>query len=55
MEIYQAGSPQLKLRRGVTNVMAHRPGIKLLAGLADASTNGVATYAYRCRAWLFKT
>jgi len=33
----------------VTNVMAHGPGIKLLHGLAEASTNGDTTYAYRCR------
>jgi hypothetical protein len=39
----------------VTNVIAHGPGIKLLDGLAEASTNGAATYAYRCRTLLFKT
>jgi len=33
----------------VTNVIAHRPGIKLLYGLALASTIGVATYTYHCR------
>src|SRR5467141_978552 len=33
----------------VTNVIGHGPGIKLLNGLAEASTNGDATYAYRCR------
>jgi len=34
----------------VTNVMAHRPGIKLVNGLAEASTNGDTIYTYRCRA-----
>jgi len=49
MALYQAGSSQHKPRLRVTNVMAHGPGIKLLNGLAEASTNGVAIYAYRCR------
>jgi len=39
----------------VTNVIAHGPGIKLLDGLAEASTNGETTYAYRCRPRLFST
>src|SRR5437870_4262553 len=30
-------------------VIAHGPGIKLLYGLAEASTTGDTTYAYRCR------
>jgi len=34
---------------GVTNVTGHGPGIKLLNGLAEASTNGLTTYAYRYR------
>jgi len=50
MEISQAGSSQHKQRLRVTNVIAHGPGIKLLDGLAQASTNGDTTYAYRCRA-----
>ncbi len=33
----------------ITNVMAHGPGIKLMNGLAEASTNGNTIYAYRCR------
>src|SRR5213593_3061864 len=49
MEISQAGSSQRKQRLRVTNVMAHGPGIKLLDGLAEASTMGTTTYAYRCR------
>jgi len=49
MEISQAGSSQRKQRLRVTNVMAHGPGIKLLDGLAEASTIGETTYAYRCR------
>jgi len=48
-EISQAGSSQRKHRLRVTNVIGHGPGIKLLNGLAEASTNGFATYAYRCR------
>src|SRR2546422_6570160 len=48
-EISQAGSSQHKQRLRVTNVMAHGPGIKLLDGLAEASTNGDTIYAYRCR------
>jgi hypothetical protein len=39
----------------VTNVIAHGPGIKLLDGLAEASTNGETTYAYRCRPRFFST
>jgi hypothetical protein len=39
----------------VTNVIAHGPGIKLLDGLAEASTNGKTTYAYRCRPRFFNT
>lgn len=50
MEISQAGSSQRKLPLRVTNVIGHDPGIKLLNGLAEASTNGDAIYAYRCRA-----
>src|SRR6266850_1545219 len=38
----------------VTNVIGHGPGIKLLNGLAEASTNGDATYAYRCRVPLLR-
>src|SRR5207249_2504167 len=49
MEIYQAGSSQHNQRLRVTNVIAHGPGIKLLYGLAEASTTGDTTYAYRCR------
>src|SRR3989454_12377330 len=49
MKISQAGSSQHKDRLRVTNVIGHGPGIKLLNGLAEASTNGDATYAYRCR------
>ena len=49
MEIYQAGSSQHNQRLRVTNVIAHGPGIKLLYGLAEASTNGDTIYAYRCR------
>jgi hypothetical protein len=30
--------------------MAHGPGIKLVNGLAEASTNGDTIYTYRCRA-----
>src|SRR5439155_17646962 len=48
-EISQAGSSQHKPRLRVTNVIAHGPGIKLLYGLAEASTTGDTTYAYRCR------
>src|SRR5439155_1831155 len=48
-EISQAGSSQHKPRLCVTNVIAHGPGIKLLYGLAEASTTGDTTYAYRCR------
>jgi len=33
----------------VTNVIGHGPGIKLLDGLAEASTNGDTIYPYRCR------
>jgi hypothetical protein len=56
MEISQAGSSQQKnMLLRVTNVIAHGPGIKLLNGLAEASTNGETTYAYRCRALLFRT
>src|SRR6266516_4915186 len=33
----------------VTHDMAHGPGIKLMNGLAEASTNGNTIYAYRCR------
>jgi hypothetical protein len=33
----------------VTNVIEHGPGIKLLTGLAEASTNGDTTYVYNCR------
>ena len=40
LEISQAGSSQRKQRLRVTNVMAHGPGIKLLDGLAEASTIG---------------
>jgi hypothetical protein len=54
MEISQAGSSQPQQQLRVTNVMAHGPGIKLLHGLAETSTNGVTTYPYRCRA-LFST
>ena len=50
MEISQAGSSQHKQPLRVTNVIGHRPGIKLLNGLAGASTNGDTTYTYRCRA-----
>jgi len=39
----------------VTNVIAHEPGIKLLDGLAEASTNGETTYAYRCRPQFLST
>src|SRR5207249_4970318 len=49
MEISQAGSSQHKQRLRVTNVIGHGPGIKLLNGLAAASTNGDAIYTYRCR------
>ncbi len=55
MEIYQAGSSQHNQRLRVTNVIAHGPGIKLLYGLAEASTNGDTTYAYRCRVHSFRT
>src|SRR5439155_5990573 len=48
MEISQAGSSQHKQRLRVTNVIGHGPGIKLLNGLAAASTNGDAIYTYRC-------
>jgi len=40
LEISQAGSSQRKQRLRVTSVMAHGPGIKLLDGLAEASTIG---------------
>jgi hypothetical protein len=50
MEIFQAGSSQHKKRLRVTNVMAHGPGIKLVNGLAEASTIGDTIYTYRCRA-----
>src|SRR5207247_2304176 len=33
----------------VTNVLAHGPGIKLMNGLAEASTNGNTIYASRRR------
>src|SRR6266516_4132731 len=49
IEISQAGSSQRKQRLRVTNVRAHGPGIKLLDGLAEASTMGITIYAYRCR------
>jgi hypothetical protein len=49
MELYQAGSSQHKQPLRVTNVMAHGPGIKLLDGLAEVSTNGCTIYTYRCR------
>jgi hypothetical protein len=52
-EISQAGSSQHKLRLRVTNVIGHGPGIKLLNGLAAASTNGDAIYTYRCRGPFF--
>src|SRR5207249_7330242 len=55
MEIYQAGSSQHNQRLRVTNVIAHGPGIKLLYGLAEASTNGKTTYAYRCRLRSYRT
>jgi hypothetical protein len=55
MEISQAGSSQRQQQLRVTNVIAHGPGIKLLDGLAKASTNGDTTYAYRCRAPLSTT
>jgi len=55
MELSQAGSSQQKNILRVTNVIAHGPGIKLLDGLAEASTNGDTIYAYRCRASLFRT
>ena len=54
MEISQAGSSQHKQRLRVTNVIAHGPGIKLLDGLAEASTNGITTYTYRCRPGFLK-
>jgi len=38
----------------VTNVLAHGPGIKLMNGLAEASTNGNTIYAYRCRGEVLK-
>ena len=50
MELFQAGSSQHKKRLRVTNVMAHGPGIKLVNGLAEASTIGDTIYTYRCRA-----
>src|SRR5215471_14207245 len=40
-KLYQAGSSQHQQRLRVTNVIAHGSGIKLLHGLATASTNGV--------------
>ena len=55
MEISQAGSSQQKKLSRVTNVIAHGPGIKLLDGLAEASTNGDTIYAYRCRPPFFST
>jgi hypothetical protein len=45
MEISQAGSSQQKQSSRVTNVIAHGSGIKLLNGLAEASTNGCAIYS----------
>src|SRR2546422_6647772 len=54
IEISQAGSSQHKHPLRVTNVIGHGPGIKLLNGLAEASTNGNATYAYRCRVPLLR-
>jgi hypothetical protein len=54
IEISQAGSVQQNACCPVTNVIAHRPGVKLLDGLAQASTNGETTYAYHCRASCFK-
>jgi len=38
----------------VTSVVAHGPGTKLLHGLAEASTNGIAAYTYRRRAEFLK-
>jgi hypothetical protein len=55
MEIFQAGSSQYHKRLRVTNVIAHGPGIKLVNGLAQASTNGGTIYAYRCRGRFFNT
>jgi len=55
MEISQAGSSQQTTLSRVTNVIVHGPGIKLLDGLAEASTNGETTYAYRCRPRFFST
>src|SRR5689334_3833230 len=53
-KIYQAGSSQRKQRLRVTSVVAHGPGTKLLHGLAEASTNGIAAYTYRRRAEFLK-
>jgi hypothetical protein len=50
IEISHAGSAQQKNMLPVTNVIAHGPGVKLLDGLAEANTNGNATYTYHCRA-----
>src|SRR5215831_17867670 len=48
--VSQTGSSQHQTQSRVTIVIAHRPGIKLLDGLAFASTIGVATYPYHYRA-----
>jgi len=55
IEIFQAGSSQYHKRLRVTNVIAHGPGIKLVNGLAQASTNGGTIYIYRCRGRFFNT
>jgi hypothetical protein len=49
MENLSSGIIAHKKRGRVTNVLAHGPGIKLMNGLAEASTNGNTIYAYRCR------
>jgi hypothetical protein len=49
MENLSSGIIAHKKPGRVTNVLAHGPGIKLMNGLAEASTNGNTIYAYRCR------
>jgi hypothetical protein len=49
-----SGIISIQHRSSVTNVFAHKPGIKLLNGLLNG-TIGVTTYAYRRRVRLSTT